>query len=264
MPQLQSLRLSHNVLLRASLCHLAPGSRLTSLDLSSTNLTSLAWRTTDSDCPEDTDPATLPLLTTLDISNNYLDLAELELRETLPSLLSIKLGQLNLSSVGQQETAGLPQSLAEIHISNVPALEDFQPGALTQFRELELVVVTGNPALSSLPPSLLSSPLRSLTLNLSSNGLTWLHPSSLPWTEVALLDLSNNPLHCDCELTWLTQLQDLEGAVCASPPALANTNISSIDMINMSCSLLRPAQISVLSLLLVFASLLLGCVSFGK
>ena len=82
--------------------------------------------------------------------------------------------------------------------------------------------------------------------------------------EVGLLDLSNNPLHCDCELTWLTQLQDLEGAVCASPPALANTNISSIDILNMSCSLLRPAQISVLSLLLVFASLLLGCVSFGK
>ena len=264
LPHLETLRVSHNVILAASLCHLSPGSRLTSLDLSSTNLTRLAWRLPDCGCAEASQPASLPVLTSLNISGNYLDLADLQLRDVLPSLTTVNLGQLNTTAVGEEETAGLPLSLAELEFSNMPALQDFRPGALSLFRGLEKLVVTGNKGVRWLPPGLLPQSDGPLTVNLSSNGLTWLDPSSLPWPRVSLLDLTDNPLHCDCELSWLTEFSTLTGAVCASPPALADLNMQDINISKMSCALLRPAQISVLSLVLVLVSLLLGCVSFGK
>ena len=252
---LQTLLVGLNPLLAVSLCHLAPSSRLARLDLSQTNLTRLT-----TECEQE--PAMLPQLTSLDISGNYLDLARLDLTSSLPALLSLHLAQLNLSVLGPADTAGLPPSLALLDLSHSD-LSQLLPGALAPFTALERLEITHNPGLSWLPPGLLTSSERPLTVNLSSNGLTWLHPSCLPWPRLARLDLADNPLHCDCELAWLTEVSSMVGGQCASPPDLANININNINNNKMSCSILRPAQISVLSLTLVLVSLCLGCVSFG-
>ena len=256
LPHLQTLLLGLNPLVTVSLCQLAPSTRLTTLDLSTTNLTSLT-----TEC--DLEPASLPQLTSLDISGNYLDLTRLELTSSLPALLSLQLAQMNLSVLGPAQTGGLPPSLARLDLSHSSSLTQVLPGALATLTGLERLEITDNPGLSWLPPGLLTSTGRPLSVNLSSNGLTWLHPSSLPWPHLATLDLALNPLHCDCELAWLTQVTALVGGQCASPPDLANIDIRKINNDKMSCSILRPAQISVLSLVLVLVSLLLGCVSFG-
>ena len=255
LPHLQSLLVSHNNLQAVSLCQLAPSSRLTTLELSHTNLTSLS-----TECGEEA--VILPLLSSLDISGNWLGLASLDLTSSLPALLNISLAQHNLTVLGPAETAGLPPSLASLHLSH-SELSQVLPGALARLTRLQRLELTDNPGLSWLPPGLLPSSQRPLAVNLSSNGLTWLPPSCLPSSRLSLLDLSNNPLHCDCELSWLTEVSSLVGGQCASPPDLANVNINQIKNNKMSCSILRPAQISVLSLSLILVSLLLGCVSFG-
>ena len=105
-----------------------------------------------------------------------------------------------------------------------------------------------------------------LTVNLSSNGLTWIDPASLPWPRVKELDLTSNPLHCDCHLTWLTELTSTEiiGAQCAGPGKLTGHTLA-VDTPTelMTCSLLAPSHISLLSVILVIISLALGCISFA-
>ena len=145
-------------------------------------------------------------------------------------------------------------------------LETLAPGSLARFERLRSLSITGNPRLRSLPRGLLTSARHPLTVNLTSNGLTWLDPASLPWPRVKELDLTSNPLHCDCHLTWLTELTSTEvtGAQCAGPGELTGHTLSADTPTQlMTCSLLRPSHISLLSVILVIISLALGCISFA-
>ena len=82
---------------------------------------------------------------------------------------------------------------------------------------------------------------------------------------VQVLDLSQNPLHCDCHLSWLTQLSVTQviSATCYSPRNVAGTRVSEMVTSHMTCSILNPAQISMLSVCLVIISLMLGIISFA-
>ena len=82
---------------------------------------------------------------------------------------------------------------------------------------------------------------------------------------VQVLDLSQNPLHCDCHLSWLTQLSVTQviSATCYSPRNVAGTRVTEMVTSHMTCSILNPAQISMLSVCLVIISLMLGIISFA-
>ena len=151
-------------------------------------------------------------------------------------------------------------------LSSMANLETLAPGSLARFERLRLLTITDNPKLRSLPRGLLTTARYQLTVNLSSNGLTWLDPTSLPWPRVRELDLTSNPLHCDCQLTWLTELTStaLTGAQCAGPGKMTGHTLSADTPTQlMTCSLLAPSHISLLSVILVIISLALGCISFA-
>ena len=54
------------------------------------------------------------------------------------------------------------------------------------------------------------------TLNFHQSGLTKIHEEAADWSNLQFLDLSNNPLNCNCALQWLTKLQN-SNAKCHLP-----------------------------------------------
>ena len=70
---------------------------------------------------------------------------------------------------------------------------------------------TSEVATSTSTSSLLSS--RQLNLKLSELGWTEVSSKIADWSQVASIDLSFNPLQCDCEMTWLKDvLSGIEAA----------------------------------------------------
>ena len=203
-------------------------------------------------------------LTSLDISDNYLSLSGVNLT-ALPSLLAINLGQTNMTELASADLSLLPTTITSIIINNISSLHTIHPGALAMFDKLENVVITNNPSLHEIHQGLLTSSKRHVSVNLSGNGITWLDPACLPWPRVSLLDLTGNPLHCDCHLSWLTHMSSTRvlSATCHTPAQLSGTNVTGLDTGHMSCALMGPAQISLMSVCLVIISLILGCISFA-
>ena len=159
-----------------------------------------------------------------------------------------------------------PRGVTSLTLSSMAHLETLAPGTLVRFERLRSLAITGNPKLRTLPKGMVTTAQHQLTVNLSSNGLTWIDPASLPWPRVKELDLTSNPLHCDCHLTWLTELTSTEiiGAQCAGPGKLTGHTLSADTPTElMTCSLLAPSHISLLSIILVIISLALGCISFA-
>lgn len=234
------------------------------------NIFSLSSAAVDGDCG----PLELSSITSLDISGNYLTLSQTNL-SSMSRLRSISLGQQNMTMMGPRDVTMLPRSLVSITVSHMPSLNIIGEGTLTWFTRLEQLTIIDNPGLVSLPANLVTTSLsHQLMVNLSGNSLTWLDSTCLPWSRVSSLDLSDNPLHCDCRMSlWLSRLtlgdtMTRMSGTCASPPHMLGTNISTIDTTDQdtqSCptSIMSPDQISLISVVLVLASIVLGCVSFA-
>ena len=210
-------------------------------------------------------PVELDSLLHVDISSNYLTLSHTNLT-LFSSLVTINIGQENMTQLGPEDMTMVPRSVTSITVSRVPGLSLIKEFSLSMFNSLNTLIITDNPLVTTLPAHLLTSAPGQLRVNLSSNSITWLHSLCLPWSRVALLDLSLNELECDCRMNWLTQVSMASvSGVCSSPQHLVNTSVSSVDPDTLvSCSsLMDPHNISLISVCLVILSFMLGCVSFA-
>ena len=231
---------------------------------------------------------------TLDLSDNWLVLPLAQLL-ALPHLEHLSAGQRNVTKLQRGAFAGL-QSLRSVDLSGSPLLESLAPGLLAGLPLLETICLSSLPRLTSLPVGLVLEGSRPLTLIARGSGLSWIDPGCLPWDRVQALDLTGNPLHCDCRLAWLVaSLASLEHglasiehgqasiehgqasgehtAICASPPSLAGHHLRHLRPDQLRCVFLGPLQVapllhlhllqvSMVSICLVVISLALGCFTF--
>lgn len=251
LPHLEFLSFQNNGLDVLSLCDFLGMPRLHTLNIRNTSLNNLL------SCD-----AELRSVRWLDISDNWLTLPLPQLL-ALPNLESVSIGQTNLTKLSKQSFIGLDK-LRSIQISHVQGLVSIEPGIFAGLQNLENITITSNPLLTFLPVGMVISGQRALSVSASDNGLTWLDPGCLPWDRLVYLDLSNNPLHCDCRLAWLakTIASSYHTAVCASPQELSGKNLTALKPDQLRCVFLGPLQVSVVSVCLVVISLALGCVTF--
>ena len=66
--------------------------------------------------------------------------------------------------------------------------------------------ITKCPGMSSLPEGSLDFLPFLRILNLREDSLRTVHESSADWGALHFVDLTGNPLDCDCELAWLDRL----------------------------------------------------------
>jgi Leucine-rich repeat (LRR) protein len=329
LPQLGLLTGLHQLSLAAnslgpvlSLCQLLGQlSRLEQLSLADTELADLGppCRMAAEDS-NDEKVVTFSLLTWLDISGNWLP-QPLPILASLTGLERLSACQHNLTSLSAAAFAGLSPSLRQIELAGCPQLVSLAAGLFpSRFTQLETIVIRDCPLLELLPARLIepSSPLigrpgenpandegpdggsgtirrRKLIISATDNSIRWVEPGALPWPEVEHLDLSGNPLHCDCGLTAAALDENgmsngvlkldtsrstiAAGAarltgVCYSPEHLTGRNVSDLagdefaacssSSTTAAASLvfIGPLEVSVLAVALVLIVLAVGMVSF--
>ncbi|XP_052748969.1 leucine-rich repeat neuronal protein 3-like [Galleria mellonella] len=152
----------------------------------------------------------------LDISDNKLTAVPQELEET-KNLLFLNLNQNPIVEItaNSEDYPAFPnlRKLKELHMCNMPALRQVGAGALAGLESLESLHMSYNPKLAVIDPKALARPddigetydwplIKELYLQ--SNNLSVIDSRLLArWDLLTAVDVSNNPLLCDCSTQWM-------------------------------------------------------------
>lgn len=214
-PNLTVLDLSHNHLVTIAGEFFQPAPHLHTILLSDNRLTKLPVNALSN----------LPRLRTLDLSRNrlvdlprqlfnklntlaYLNLSQNKLKRLYPNLLKDlrNLHTLNLShnpiqnlTERQFDACSNLRHLVIEH-TNIRALNQFHFEGLKQLRTLTL---SSNPQLAHLSRFVFQAMPRLENLSLARTNLTTLPDTLSTFTNLTLLDITENPLVCGCTLLWL-------------------------------------------------------------
>ena len=203
-------------------------------------------------------------LRSLDISDNNITETGLDLTP-LPQLTRLSLGQRSLASVTSSLLARVSFTLTSLELTGARELTSIRTGALGRFVRLVNITITDNPSLAIIEPRILGpGGSDGLNIDLARNSLESLDPASLPWARVSRLQLSGNPLRCDCDLAWLAEsLRHVpqHNATCLTPGHVSGAQLSELAELS-TCHSLDTWHVALLitctcSLLLILLSLLL-------
>ncbi|KAB7507387.1 Leucine-rich repeats and immunoglobulin-like domains protein 2 [Armadillidium nasatum] len=211
---LSSLSLQSNLLkgsLTSEFLNAAP--KLISLNLSNNSFTKISFGALEN-CQN---------LEILDLSNNHIDVITDHAFKYLTKLKHLKLSHNNIISVSGWSLAHLPNLISLSLADN---------------------------ALFAVTADLLHQLHNLTTLDLTSNDITLLQPNVFNYTpSLSTLSLADNPLHCDCSLSWLwawlkshphLKTENKNNVVCATPPALENAPLVDVNISDLSCSKEAP------------------------
>ncbi|CAL4117218.1 unnamed protein product [Meganyctiphanes norvegica] len=208
-----------------------PNEALNKLYLQSNNIQSI----------DDSSFKRLQRLQTLDLSDNLL--------LKVPSIALSKLEMLELLilnknnfTIIKSNTFSALKHLKILEVSQCSQLKSVHPTALASCNRLHTLKMSHNPLLTTFAPGVISSLPRFSTLDISGNGLKGLSELSLPWASLTILDLRDNPLECNCSLTWLANIlaqpnasintQDVQ---CSTPEELRNVYLSRLSQKELQC-----------------------------
>lgn len=172
---------------------------LHTLSLSSNNIFSINESSLD----------TLRTLHTLDLSNNNLSVIPTKQLSKLNALVNLDLSGNNFSNIDSIAFKSL-FSLKSVKLNLIPNLESIDQRAFVDNVQLETVIINENMNLKELPNKLFQGNINLKSVSLKGNSLRKLEASHFPLERISFLDLSDNPLHCDCNLLWLWILVQLQ------------------------------------------------------
>ena len=228
-------------------------------------------------------------LRVLKLHNNLLSAVPTSAWALLGHLETLTIGQNNMTTLEAGAFAGLPR-LKQLDVSNAAQLSSVHPEALNSNRELVQLRMINCKQLKTLPEQFLSRTVNLRKLHLRDNGFVTLPDKLLIGVQLQVLDLSDNPFHCDCQLTWLRDYilrggsniipngqlasprpkrssseamellsQQLDLLSCASPPPVAKMNLQSLsdDALGCRTSFLSSPQSIVVGLSVAGAAILL-------
>ncbi|XP_065163075.1 leucine-rich repeat and immunoglobulin-like domain-containing nogo receptor-interacting protein 2 isoform X2 [Atheta coriaria] len=197
-----------------------------------------------------------------------LNLADNRLR-TVPTQQLSHLNRLEELTIGQNEFVELEENsfknlnnLRKLDVTGASYLERIAKGAFNDNLNLETIILASNRKLQRIDDgALVGLPnLRHLTLR--ENSFTSFAESMLAWNELRSLELTDNPIHCDCQLLWLGNLlamKNLTTVQCMSPPQLKEKTLRTLSADDLGCSFRDPRQKAILVTLCVSA-LLIVCI----
>ncbi len=170
--------------------------------------------------------------------------------------------------------------LHTIDVSYSPNLISIGSKAFDENRALKTIVLSGNKRLKTFEQDALTvvpeeEGTIQLKLVLRDMDLLQVDKDMVDWGYVRSLDLSNNPLSCDCHMKWLHHIMTeallntnatsmAVKAVCSSPEHLSGKNLSDISGGALSCSSLLVTRSPDDQLLLVTILRTIVLTSFHK
>lgn len=225
-------------------------SRLTVLDLNGASLVNISEHTFRG----------LNGLRTLNLAGNELSSVPTKQLSCLVRLEELSMGQNSYTVLQANCLKGL-NNLKRIDISGATNLERVERGAFADNLNLETITLVTNRKLEKLDEGALSGLPNLRHVVLRENGFKTLPESLLAWGELKVLELSDNPIHCDCQLMWLGNLLDKKNLTtlqCSTPLQLKDKSLRTLTSDDLGCSFTDPRQKAILISLCVSAVILLG------
>nr|XP_054766922.1 mucin-2-like [Lytechinus pictus] len=212
------------------------GSNITHLDMSTNSMSDIS-----TDAFKD-----LSSLVDLSLADNVISVISGDIFQHLSSLEVLNMESNRIRFVNSSTFDALG-GLRVLNLAN--NVIDFLPSDtfqnLTNLTELNLA----SNSLSFLPRRLFGELLDLLVLNLGGNSLTTLYRAVFNFEkdmDLVRIDLTGNPLHCDCHVKWLRSTLETNTITCASPVALANTQLSVLNATDFECTHMGSLGSSVL------------------
>jgi hypothetical protein len=175
----------------------------------------------------------------LDLEDNALYQVPTASLQSFHRLEELKIGQNQFTVIQAGSFRGL-KKLRSLDISGCPELVELAKDALGGCNDLETLKISSNRKLDFMHPGSLGGSLTRLrSLDLSSNALTRLSPSLVPWGALTSVLLSGNPWTCDCENSFLRDViinsvnkSDSPHRVvrCWSPPNLKDQDLAYLQL----------------------------------
>ncbi|XP_045763306.1 insulin-like growth factor-binding protein complex acid labile subunit isoform X1 [Maniola jurtina] len=196
----------------------------------------------------------LPGLRSLNLYGNRLGVVPTQQLSGLTRLEELNIGQNDFIVLESHSFKGL-KNLKLLDISGAAQLERIEKGAFEDNINLETVVLTNNKKLSIIEDcSLLGLPkLRHLTLR--DNAIVTLSETVFIGKELKLLDLTDNPIFCDCHILWLQQLlrdkSNFTQVQCASPEHLKDKNLRMLNADDLGCVLHDTGRQTIICIIVV-------------
>lgn len=193
----------------------------------------------------------------LDLSDNRLQRIPTVELSKLTRLESLILGQNDFPIIPEGAFFGLT-NLKRIDISGSLKLTKVQSGAFATNPNLESIILTANTALVEVQEGALSGLPHLSKVILRGNALTTLAEGLFPWHNLETLDLTENPIVCDCRLAWLRNLlasrnitQTLEHVLCAAPERLREEPLKILSLELLGCSHMDSQRQAMVGVILV-------------
>lgn len=171
-------------------------------------------------------------------------------------------------TIGQNEFSILPKgafkgltNLRKIDISGAKNLENIESGVFVDNMNLESIVMVSNKKLERLNEGTFVGLPNLRHLALRENAFKTLPESGVSWNELKVIDLTDNPLVCDCRLLWLLRLasqKNLTNVQCSSPVQLRDKPLKSLTSDDLGCSFGDPTQQVIIVTFCVSATILLA------
>lgn len=255
LPSLWTLNLGGNLFDRVPSSSLLNLSSLLELDLSDNQISqvpgrafqgaaNLAYIRLDKNNISAVNPAAfwgLSELRRLAVADNRLEQVPTLSFSGLPDLQDLDLSGNLFEELPEDGFNGLA-SLVSLTVSRCPRLSRVSSEAFLSTAQLETLVLSHNPRLTSLAPTTLTSLLNLRHVDLRACGLLHITPTQVPLQQLASLMVSGNPLHCNCSMVWLSRIAaddnatlTVDSPTCASPPNLYGVSLRELGTSGAGC-----------------------------
>jgi hypothetical protein len=144
-------------------------------------------------------------LSVLDLSYNNLSSVPTQQLSKLSKLTELDLSGNTLTEVKPVAFQSLFQ-LKALKLCSMPRMNRVDSRAFVDNIRLESVALERNPKLRKMPARVFHGNPHLVSVSLRGNSLTTVDVSHFPLDRLRVLDVSENPLHCNCSLLWLWTL----------------------------------------------------------
>ncbi|KAH8378735.1 hypothetical protein KR009_001009 [Drosophila setifemur] len=197
-------------------------------------------------------------LRVLDLSDNRLSRIPSVGLSQLVRLEQLSLGQNDFEVISEGAFVGMKQ-LKRLDVTGALKLKRVMTGAFASNGNLEYLDLSSNKMLVEVQEGALSGLPHLRHVVLKANALTSLAEGLFPWKDLLTLDLSENPLSCDCRVMWLQNLlvaknasqEDVADLLCEFPERLRGESLRHLNPTLMGCTHTDPRKQALIGALLV-------------
>lgn len=203
-------------------------------------------------------------LRTLNLADNRLRTIPTKQLADLNRLEELSIGQNDFETIEEDSFKGLV-NLRKLDITGATHLIVIERGAFKDNMNLETIILASNRQLDTIQEGALSGLPNLRHLVLRENAFKTLSESMVSWSELRVLELSDNPLHCSCQLLWLGNLlvsRNLTSVHCTTPDPLREKSLRTLGADELGCSFRDSRQQAILGALCLSGAFVLACLGF--